>query len=78
MAARRLRYAWFAELCREHGYTVTAIAHHIDDSIETFFINMLRGTGLRGLGGMAAVEGRLLRPLLSLPCSPNMWACGTA
>ena len=41
MAARRLRYAWFDELSREHGYTVVAIAHHIDDSIETFFIDAL-------------------------------------
>ena len=47
MAARRLRYAWFDALSREHGYTVVAIAHHADDSIETFFINLLRGTGLR-------------------------------
>ena len=52
MAARRLRYEWFAELCKEHGYTVVAVAHHIDDSIETFFINLLRGTGLRGLTGI--------------------------
>lgn len=64
MAARRLRYAWFAELCREHGYTVTAIAHHIDDSIETFFINMLRGTGLRGLTGISNQAGRIVRPLM--------------
>ena len=40
MAARRLRYTWFAELCEEHGYSVIAVAHHIDDSIETFFINL--------------------------------------
>lgn len=64
MAARRLRYAWFAELCRDHGYTVTAIAHHIDDSIETFFINMLRGTGLRGLTGISNQAGRIVRPLM--------------
>ena len=49
MAARRLRYAWFEELRLEHGYTAVAVAHHADDSIETFFINLLRGTGLRGL-----------------------------
>ena len=49
MAARRLRYAGFDALSREHGYTAIAIAHHADDSIETFFINLLRGTGLRGL-----------------------------
>ena len=64
MAARRLRYTWFAELCEEHGYTVIAVAHHIDDSIETFFINLLRGTGLRGLTGIHQQVGRVVRPLM--------------
>lgn len=64
MAARRLRYAWFRELCVEHGYTVIAIAHHINDSIETFFINMLRGTGLRGLTGINTQVGHVVRPLM--------------
>ncbi len=64
MAARRLRYTWFAELCEQHGYTVIAIAHHIDDSIETFFINMLRGTGLRGLTGISNQAGRIVRPMM--------------
>ncbi|MCH5334787.1 MAG: tRNA lysidine(34) synthetase TilS [Alistipes sp.] len=64
MAARRLRYAWFDELRREHGYTSVAIAHHADDSTETFFINLLRGTGLRGLTGIAVRAGRIIRPLM--------------
>lgn len=64
MAARRLRYTWFKSLCDEHGYSVIAIAHHINDSIETFFINMLRGTGLRGLTGINAQVGRIVRPLM--------------
>ena len=64
MAARRLRYAWFDELCNAHGYSVVVIAHHIDDSIETCFINMLRGTGARGLTGIASRNGRIVRPLL--------------
>ena len=64
MAARRLRYAWFDALSREHGYTVIAIAHHADDSIETFFINLLRGTGLRGLTGISTQVGHLIRPLM--------------
>ncbi|MBO5696841.1 MAG: tRNA lysidine(34) synthetase TilS [Alistipes sp.] len=64
MAARRLRYAWFKSLCDEHGYSVIAIAHHINDSIETFFINMLRGTGLRGLTGINAQVGHIVRPLM--------------
>ncbi len=64
MAARRLRYTWFGQLCEEHGYDRIAIAHHADDSIETFFINLLRGTGLRGLTGITAINGRVVRPLL--------------
>ncbi|MEG0789036.1 MAG: tRNA lysidine(34) synthetase TilS [Alistipes sp.] len=64
MAARRLRYAWFDELSREHGYTVVAVAHHADDSIETFFINLLRGTGLRGLTGISTQIGKIVRPLM--------------
>lgn len=64
LAARRLRYAWFDELSREHGYTVIAVAHHADDSIETFFINLFRGTGLKGLTGISIVHGRVVRPLI--------------
>ncbi|MBO7330726.1 MAG: tRNA lysidine(34) synthetase TilS, partial [Alistipes sp.] len=64
MAARRLRYTWFQELCNKYGYTVIAVAHHIDDSIETFFINLLRGTGLRGLTGIHNQVGRVVRPLM--------------
>ena len=64
MTARRLRYAWFEELRREHGYAAIAVAHHADDSIETFFINLLRGTGLRGLTGISTRMGRVVRPLM--------------
>lgn len=58
-----MRYTWFNELCVEHGYTVIAIAHHADDSIETFFINLFRGTGLRGLTGIKKRLGKVIRPL---------------
>ena len=64
MAARRLRYAWFDELSRQYNYPAIAVAHHADDSIETFFINLLRGTGLRGLTGISTQIGRVIRPLL--------------
>ena len=64
MAARRLRYEWFYELCDKYGYTAIAIAHHSNDSIETFFINMLRGTGLRGLTGITTQAGRIVRPMM--------------
>lgn len=67
MVARRQRYDWFDALCAEHGYTHLAIAHQADDSVETFFINLLRGTGLRGLTGINMVNGKLVRPLLFAP-----------
>ncbi len=63
MVARRERYEWFEELRKEHGYNVIAVAHHADDSNETFFINLLRGTGLRGLTGIKKQIGRIVRPL---------------
>ena len=53
MAARKLRYRWFGELCREHGYEAVLTAHHAGDNAETFFLNLLRGSGIKGLCGMA-------------------------
>ena len=44
MAARELRYGWFNEPCKQHGYTQVAMAHHLDDQAETFFINLARGS----------------------------------
>ena len=73
MAARELRYRWFGELCREHGYEAVLTAHHADDNTETFFLNLLRGTGIKGLCGMPESgflpdpdygDIPLLRPLL--------------
>ena len=64
MTARRLRYDWFNHLCRREGYNAIAVAHHENDSIETFFINLLRGTGLRGLTGINRQYGKVVRPLL--------------
>jgi tRNA(Ile)-lysidine synthase len=64
MSARRLRYSWFEGLCRDHGFASVAIAHNADDSTETFFINLLRGTGLKGLTGIPPTRGRIVRPLL--------------
>ncbi len=51
-AARELRYAFFARLCRDHAYPCVATAHHRDDAVETFFLNLFRGTGLEGLRGI--------------------------
>ena len=55
MAARDLRYAWFGQLCRDHGFGVLAVAHNANDNAETLMLNLLRGTGLNGLHGMAQV-----------------------
>lgn len=72
MAARELRYMWFHELCAEYGYTAVAVAHNANDNAETLFLNMIRGTGLKGMCGMREVsaipvagQGVLVRPLLS-------------
>ena len=67
MAARELRYAWFNDLCRDAQPCVStklALAHHADDQIETFFINLLRGSGIKGLKAMQPYNGMYIRPLL--------------
>ncbi|MDZ7741914.1 MAG: tRNA lysidine(34) synthetase TilS [Bacteroidota bacterium] len=64
MTARELRYAYFEELRNEKSYDFIASAHHLDDQIETFFINILRGSGIAGLHGIRAKTGRIVRPLL--------------
>ena len=66
MAARDLRYAWFEELRQQLNYDYIAVAHHADDQLETFFINLLRGAGIRGLKGMQPVNGHIIRPLLDV------------
>lgn len=65
MAARELRYGWFYNLMDEEGYETLAIAHNLNDSVETLFLNILRGTGIEGLGGIKMKTGRIIRPLLS-------------
>ena len=63
-AARQLRYDYFERVRQEEGYGVVATAHHRDDAIETFFINLLRGTGVNGLTGISVRNGKIIRPLL--------------
>lgn len=69
MAARELRYAWFEQLCIENGFDALAIAHNSNDNAETLMLNLLRGTGSRGLRGISAdriTNGmRIIRPLLN-------------
>ncbi|NKI32477.1 tRNA lysidine(34) synthetase TilS [Croceivirga thetidis] len=62
--ARDLRYQWFKELIWEHGFKNVLTAHHLDDNLETFLINLSRGTGLAGLTGIPEENGRIIRPLL--------------
>jgi len=64
MAARELRYKWFEEIIREEEYSFVATAHHKDDEIETFMINLMRGTGIEGLSGIPVKRDRIIRPLL--------------
>ena len=64
MAARDLRYDWFAELAQEFQYDYILTAHHADDALETFLINLSRGTGLDGLVGIPSVNEKIVRPLL--------------
>ncbi|MBR4198815.1 MAG: tRNA lysidine(34) synthetase TilS [Bacteroidales bacterium] len=63
-AARKLRYDFFDKIAEQHGYRYIATAHHNNDAIETFFINLIRGTGLTGLHGIRPVNGKIIRPLL--------------
>ncbi|VAW10028.1 tRNA(Ile)-lysidine synthetase [hydrothermal vent metagenome] len=65
MAARELRYAWFAELMSEHNIKTLVTAHHADDNLETFLINLSRGTGIDGLKGIPVKTDTIARPLLA-------------
>ncbi len=67
MAARDLRYAFFEEVCHASGYTHLLTAHHLDDRLETFWLNFARGAGLRGITSLQAQNGRICRPLLGTP-----------
>ena len=64
MAARELRYNWFEQIRMENGYDSIAIAHNLNDNIETLMINLIRGTGISGLTGMKPEANHIIRPLL--------------
>lgn len=63
-AARKLRYDYFHRLCLQHGFACVATAHHRDDSVETFFLNLFRGTGIAGLHGIRPRSGEVVHPML--------------
>jgi len=64
MAARELRYRWFEELMKKNKIKTLVTAHHADDNLETFIINLSRGTGIKGLTGIPAKTSNISRPLL--------------
>jgi tRNA(Ile)-lysidine synthase len=65
IAARELRYNWFKKLIETHKFDFVLTAHHADDNLETFLINLTRGTGLDGFTGIPKVNGNIARPLLA-------------
>jgi tRNA(Ile)-lysidine synthase len=64
MAARELRYEWFEEIRTREGYNYIATGHNFNDSVETMVFNLIKGTGLKGLTGISAKTGHVIRPLL--------------
>jgi tRNA(Ile)-lysidine synthase len=64
MAARELRYKWFEEIRCNNGYDLIAVAHNLNDNIETLLINLSRGTGPAGLSGIKVTTGKIIRPLM--------------
>lgn len=74
MAARELRYNYFEQLRKDLGCAGICVAHHEDDTVETVLMNLLRGTGLRGLTGIKPCNGYILRPLLCISrCDIESW-----
>ena len=69
MAARKLRYEWFEKVRESNPFDLVATAHNQDDVIETFFINLSRGSGIHGLTGIKVISGKIIRPLLFAPRS---------
>ena len=65
-AARDLRYGYFERLREDIGAEAIVVAHHRDDNVETVLMNLVRGTGLKGLAGIRPVNGRVIRPLLDM------------
>jgi tRNA(Ile)-lysidine synthase len=64
MAARELRYRYFHEVAEQFGYAYIATAHHLNDSLETVLLNLTKGTGYEGMGGIPVKNGKIIRPLL--------------
>jgi len=66
MAARDLRYNWFYDVLTDNNAQSIAVAHHRNDQAETLLLNLIRGTGIRGLAGMYPIRNQIARPLLCI------------
>ncbi|MGX7590984.1 tRNA lysidine(34) synthetase TilS [Candidatus Karelsulcia muelleri] len=65
--ARKLRYLWFKRMLKKNSFNYIALGHHLNDSIETIFLNIIRGTGVKGIKGIVFKKKYLIRPLLDFP-----------
>ena len=65
MACRALRYDIFERLCEQYSLDSIAVGHHLEDNVETMLLNLLRGSGVKGLAAMRLRRGRYVRPLLN-------------
>jgi tRNA(Ile)-lysidine synthase len=65
MAARQLRYEWFEKIRIDNNAEAIATGHHADDNAETMLLNLIRGTGIKGLSGIPPINGKIIRPLLT-------------
>lgn len=65
MAARKLRYDWFSEICKKNSFDKIAVAHNKNDHVETVLLNLCRGTSLKGLRGILPSVNKIIRPMLS-------------
>ena len=66
MTARDLRYQWFYEVASKEGFAYIITAHHLNDTVETSLMNIIRGTGIAGLTGIPAANGKVIRPMLRI------------
>lgn len=67
VAGRNARYDFLERLCKKYGFTKIAVAHNINDNAETVLLNLLRGSGLKGLCGIPKTRGNIIRPLIDIP-----------
>ncbi|WGH25136.1 MAG: tRNA lysidine(34) synthetase TilS [Candidatus Shikimatogenerans bostrichidophilus] len=71
MGARKLRYAWFNKIIKKYNYNYLITAHHFDDNIETFFLNLFRGSSIYGLKGIKPFNKKIIRPYLIFKIDKN-------